>query len=302
MDNNIRIAPPPPRNPDEVKCCWVCFANDFEDYSAEWVHPCRCSGTLKWVHQNCLLMWVHEERIKAKRAGNTGPVRCSYCSTEYMLKVPDVGGFFWVLHFFQENSEEIHSRILAILAGVMVYWLLGSKFFFLKYSTTNQSRFFYTVSHGALTLLQVYGYDDGMEMLRGYSLFKICTFLPCITVFLLIGEYCELHQLIGNVINEYLYNRTFHETGPLLSDPFEEFYNLSTALMLPTISWTIGKVFIYIGSNALKAILGGLIFNTIRVGVYFLLKNNEFDRKQRKTVLDFTPQNIWAYRRASDVE
>lgn len=36
--------------------CWVCFATDEEDQESggvvEWIKPCKCKGTLRWVHQS----------------------------------------------------------------------------------------------------------------------------------------------------------------------------------------------------------------------------------------------------------
>lgn len=29
--------------------CWVCFATDEDDENADWVQPCNCRGTTKWV-------------------------------------------------------------------------------------------------------------------------------------------------------------------------------------------------------------------------------------------------------------
>ena len=49
------------------KHCWVCFATDEDDFSACWVSPCRCRGTAKWVHQECLQRWVDE-----KQQGSSG--------------------------------------------------------------------------------------------------------------------------------------------------------------------------------------------------------------------------------------
>lgn len=44
----------------ETRQCWVCLATDEEDEEtcSEWIHPCRCSGSAKWVHQNCLQQWI----------------------------------------------------------------------------------------------------------------------------------------------------------------------------------------------------------------------------------------------------
>ena len=57
LTNNI-----PPRNSLPGKHCWVCFATDEDDFSACWVSPCRCRGTAKWVHQECLQRWVDEKQ------------------------------------------------------------------------------------------------------------------------------------------------------------------------------------------------------------------------------------------------
>ncbi|CAF4126503.1 unnamed protein product [Rotaria sordida] len=42
------------RNSIPGKHCWVCFATDEDDFSACWVSPCRCRGTAKWVHEECI--------------------------------------------------------------------------------------------------------------------------------------------------------------------------------------------------------------------------------------------------------
>ena len=44
------------------RSCWVCFATDEDDRTAEWVRPCRCRGSTKWVHQACLQRWVDEKQ------------------------------------------------------------------------------------------------------------------------------------------------------------------------------------------------------------------------------------------------
>jgi len=62
LTNNIQTRPSLPG-----KHCWVCFATDEDDFSACWVSPCRCRGTAKWVHQECLQRWVDE-----KQQGSSG--------------------------------------------------------------------------------------------------------------------------------------------------------------------------------------------------------------------------------------
>lgn len=73
--------------------CWVCFATERDDYSAEWVSPCRCKGCTKWIHQSCLQRWLDE-----KQKGNSeGAVSCPQCGTEYQITFPKMGNNFHLL-------------------------------------------------------------------------------------------------------------------------------------------------------------------------------------------------------------
>ena len=59
----------PSRSSTPPKHCWVCFATDEDDFSACWVSPCRCRGTAKWVHQECLQRWV-DEKLQGSSGGS----------------------------------------------------------------------------------------------------------------------------------------------------------------------------------------------------------------------------------------
>lgn len=70
------------------RSCWVCFATDEDDRTAEWVRPCRCRGSTKWVHQACLQRWVDEKQ----RGNSTARVACPQCNAEYLIVFPKLGG------------------------------------------------------------------------------------------------------------------------------------------------------------------------------------------------------------------
>lgn len=67
----------------------MCFATDEDDRTAEWVRPCRCRGSTKWVHQTCLQRWVDEKQ----RGNSTARVACPQCNAEYLIVFPKLGGF-----------------------------------------------------------------------------------------------------------------------------------------------------------------------------------------------------------------
>ena len=67
----------------------MCFATDEDDRTAEWVRPCRCRGSTKWVHQSCLQRWVDEKQ----RGNSTARVACPQCNAEYLIVFPKLGEF-----------------------------------------------------------------------------------------------------------------------------------------------------------------------------------------------------------------
>lgn len=74
----------------------MCFATDEDDRTAEWVRPCRCRGSTKWVHQTCLQRWVDEKQ----RGNSTARVACPQCNAEYLIVFPKLGG----LHFSENKT------------------------------------------------------------------------------------------------------------------------------------------------------------------------------------------------------
>uniref|UniRef100_H2YLS4 E3 ubiquitin-protein ligase MARCHF5 n=1 Tax=Ciona savignyi TaxID=51511 RepID=H2YLS4_CIOSA len=66
------------------KSCWVCFGSELDDANAVWIRPCRCRGTTKWVHHNCLMRWVDEKQ----KGHSYTKVHCPQCNTEYVITIP----------------------------------------------------------------------------------------------------------------------------------------------------------------------------------------------------------------------
>ena len=62
---------------EEEPVCRVCHgpAEDEEPL----FHPCKCSGSIKWVHQACLLEWL---RVKH---GHSNARRCELCHSEFVF-------------------------------------------------------------------------------------------------------------------------------------------------------------------------------------------------------------------------
>ncbi|KTW28484.1 hypothetical protein T552_01744 [Pneumocystis carinii B80] len=69
----------------DTPICRICYGG-LEDQSTlgRLISPCRCQGTIKWVHVKCLLQW----RIKSKSSKSY--YRCDQCHYEYLFLRPQL--------------------------------------------------------------------------------------------------------------------------------------------------------------------------------------------------------------------
>ena len=37
--------------------CWICLTETIPE-DDKFIHPCKCTGSTKWVHHNCLVTWI----------------------------------------------------------------------------------------------------------------------------------------------------------------------------------------------------------------------------------------------------
>ncbi|KAI1711602.1 RING-variant domain-containing protein [Ditylenchus destructor] len=94
-------------NPEEAeKFCKICYGADA-DADGSWVTPCKCSGTIKWVHKKCLLRWVDSAPLLQKS-------QCNACRYEYrrcwFIKPPSR----WTLPKIHLNFWEVAEIFLDI--------------------------------------------------------------------------------------------------------------------------------------------------------------------------------------------
>lgn len=280
----------------ESRYCWVCFATEEEDREAggvvEWIKPCKCKGTLRWVHQQCLQRWVDE-----KQKGNSfRRVQCQQCQTEYIIVLPTMGLFADVL----EALDTIIRRSSPFLAaGAFVgslYWT--------------------AVTYGAITVLQVLGHNEGLEVLESTDHIFLMVALPAIPVCLVLGRMIRWEDYILR----YLQNRqrkNYRMLSLILPIPDEHEVNqpvdnqsmrnnisdtLSTtrvlcgALLLPSISSLVGRIFFSnVNNNLHRTLLGGLAFVAVKGIFKIYFKQKQFIRKKQRKIVDYTDENIMMF-------
>lgn len=291
-DNNVRTEVTAPESCEE-RSCWICFATDEDNKLAAWVQPCKCRGTTKWVHQSCLHRWIDE-----KQRGNAlRSVSCQQCQTEYIIVFPQMGSFAIIL----EGFDNIIKRLSPFLAaGVIVgslYWT--------------------AVTYGAVTVLQIVGHKNGLALMENGDPLILLIGLPAIPVGLVLGRMIRWEEAVLRLIrNKRSVARKFplmslivpypdeeeddensqNQTTPSFSDALSATRVFCGALLLPTISSIVGKLLFESVENTLhRTLLGGLAFITVKGMLKIYLKQQQYNRKKERKVIDYTEENIREY-------
>ncbi|XP_068561459.1 E3 ubiquitin-protein ligase MARCHF5 [Cebidichthys violaceus] len=241
------------------KHCWVCFSTDKDDLMSDWVSPCRCKGSTKWIHQSCLQRWLDE-----KQKGNGGgAVSCPQCGTEYLISFPKIGP---LVYFLQQVDRGL-SRISPFAAvGVVVGTIYWS-----------------AVTYGAVTVMQVVGHKKGLYVMERADPLFLLMGLPTIPVLLVLGKMVRWEDHVVRLLQRYWckgklppgtsrYLSRLPAEGPGPGDHLSVSRTLCGALIFPSIASLVGRLlFVRRPSNLQRTLLGGLVFVLIKgvLKVYF---------------------------------
>lgn len=67
-------------SPSEIPCCRICFDGEESNENGRLFSPCKCTGTMKFVHVECLNRW------RAASTSATSFYKCDACHYEYRLE------------------------------------------------------------------------------------------------------------------------------------------------------------------------------------------------------------------------
>ena len=156
----------------EEKCCWICFGTELDDPTATWIHPCKCRGTTKWVHQACMQRWIDE-----KQKGNLNiNVECPQCNTAYVIRLPHPTFVVSIL----DSGDLFIQKICPIITGGAcvgsMYWTI--------------------LTFGAVTLMQTVGHDRALIMMEKTDPMVLLVSLPLIPVGLIIGQMIRWEETV----------------------------------------------------------------------------------------------------------
>ncbi|KAM9841314.1 E3 ubiquitin-protein ligase MARCHF5 [Aulostomus maculatus] len=259
------------------KHCWVCFATERDDHSAEWVSPCRCRGCTKWIHQSCLQRWLDE-----KQKGNGGgAVSCPQCGTEYHIIFPKMGP----LVYFLQQVDRVLSRASPFAAvGVVVgtvYWS--------------------AVTYGAVTVMQVVGHKKGLYVMERADPLFLLMGLPTIPVMLILGKMIRWEDYIVRLWQRHSSKRQpgasgflprVPAEGPTTGDHHSVSRTLCGALIFPSIASLVGRLlFRRVTSNLQQTILGGIAFVLMKGVLKVYFKQQQYIIQANRLILNYPESN-----------
>ncbi|KFB48824.1 AGAP001041-PA-like protein [Anopheles sinensis] len=278
----------------EERYCWVCFATEEDDKFAPWVQPCNCRGATKWVHQSCLKRWIDE-----KQKGNPyKSISCPQCQTEYIIILPSMGSFAFMLERLDIIAKQLSPCVAAGAIVCSIYWS--------------------AITFGAVTVLQTTGFERGLLILEQAEPLALLVCLPAIPAALVLGRMIRWEDMVLRMLQNTQYNiRKYpvisfmlpvtNEPTPSYPEPFpNNSINASEplsvtrifcgALMLPTVSTIVGKMFFKSIKNDLhRTLLGGFAFVAIKGVLKIYFHQKKHNRAKQRNILDYTQENIRKY-------
>ncbi|OQV25019.1 E3 ubiquitin-protein ligase MARCH5 [Hypsibius exemplaris] len=250
--------------------CWVCFAGEDEEPGQRWLRPCRCRGSTKWVHYLCLQQWIDSQQ----KGTVTMPVTCPQCGALYLLKYGSVGAIHRILDALERSINKGCPYMAGICLVGATYWT--------------------AVSYGALTVMQVVGHREGLQMMERSDPLVLLIALPSIPACLIWAKMARWEDWAARNWRWLL-----HSVCPwVFEQPAEDFLFadqhtspsriLCGALIFPTIATLIGRFLLgrRVRSNLNRTILGGLVFIGVKgiLRIYYKLKHNE--QYQKREIMD----------------
>lgn len=66
---------------EEERFCKICFEQTSNELTSRLIAPCKCSGSVKYIHEECLKTWLVSQNIDLKYAN------CELCQTSYKMNI-----------------------------------------------------------------------------------------------------------------------------------------------------------------------------------------------------------------------
>lgn len=85
------------------KKCRICY-DEIETQSNKLICPCKCNGSIKWIHEKCLIKWID---ISHK-------MKCQQCKYNYKTKIK----------YFNLDYAYLHNNIVKNILSCLTFLIL----------------------------------------------------------------------------------------------------------------------------------------------------------------------------------
>jgi len=119
----VSVSTHPPTHEENDQCeCRICHECDHQ---SNMIDPCACSGSLKWVHRQCLDQW---------RVSSPNPEAfwsCQTCKTKYDIVLANQANLRYASYghsFISHNRRAIFLRVIFLVLRDMVVFMAALGF------------------------------------------------------------------------------------------------------------------------------------------------------------------------------
>ena len=113
--NDIKDIPldhQPIKTPIDEKFCKICFENFETKNTGKLINPCKCTGTVRFIHEECLKTWQVSQKKDIKNA------ECELCHCKYSMK------FSMGLKFYPRQA--IEDGLLSFISSLCLFILIAT--------------------------------------------------------------------------------------------------------------------------------------------------------------------------------
>ena len=100
-----------------VKICRICYLEEYDKYNNPLIKPCKCSGSMKYIHYECLLHWI-KTKISVESSSYSSnellsvytlsPLECELCKTKLPNYLKHKKEIYSLLNLDKKFNEEIN--------------------------------------------------------------------------------------------------------------------------------------------------------------------------------------------------
>lgn len=266
----------------EAKHCWVCFGTDDDEFegSKDWVAPCKCRGSTRWVHQICVQRWVDEKL----RENTHTKAHCPQCNTDYIIIYNEVNYFVRVLNKLDKTANHFCPFLAAGVVVSTIYWSAAS--------------------YGAITVMQVMGEHEAITMMERSDPYLLLLLLPSIPLSLILGKTINWEEtfllliqrftsqlpLLRIVMPSFLCEPIIRPSSSIQFNPvINPTTTLCAALLFPTTATIVGNLIFDNSSysNFHKTLLGGLLYIAVKGALRIYQRQHNAIRKRTRKIIDY---------------